>query len=163
MVSDLRLLRLVHLSQLLPVLVLPTILACALVALRSTEPFLRAVARAMRDPAVTEALGAPIRAGFPGGKYSWNGATGVARMRVRLRGAHGAGTVCYRAHRAEGQWQFELLRIDLDGGATVHVPPGDVPQMTESVRIEARRRLTVCAVLCFLSLAVLSAPSLWFR
>ena len=63
-------------------------------AIKSTDVYKHALARAKADPAVIEALGSPIKEGFlVSGNTNVNGASGEANLAIPVSGPKGNGTI----------------------------------------------------------------------
>ena len=96
--------------------------------MKSSGAYKQALVAARADPAVEQALGAPIDAGFiVSGSVSVSGSSGDADLSIPVSGPKGKGTLHVRATRSMGEWQFTELvlevaqtgeRIDLLAGAT---------------------------------------------
>ena len=103
------------------------ILAIVFGALKSSDAYKTAVARAKANPAVVEALGTPIEEGlFLSGKTNVNGPSGEADLSIPLSGPKGKGTLYVLATKSAGQWTYQTLvfedaqpgqRIDLNDSA----------------------------------------------
>jgi hypothetical protein len=88
--------------------------------LRSTPPYPEAVARAQADPAVIAALGEPIDTGwFVQGKTSTSGASGESELAIPLMGSHHEGTLYVVAEKRAGEWRYETLAVNVDGGERI--------------------------------------------
>jgi hypothetical protein len=75
-------------------------------AVKSTDVYKDALARAKRHPAVTEALGAPMREGFlVSGNTNVNGASGEANLSIPISAPKGKGTIYVAAKKSLGQWE----------------------------------------------------------
>lgn len=93
------------------------IVALVFGAIRSSGPYQHAVTRAQSDPAVIAALGEPIHAGwFVQGNINLNGASGKADLAIPLDGARTDGTLYVVAEKRAGEWRYETLAINVDGG-----------------------------------------------
>jgi hypothetical protein len=105
-----------------------SILVIVFSAMKSTDVYKEALARAKTDPAVIEALGSPIKDGFLiSGNTNVNGATGESNLAIPISGPKGKGTIYVSATKTLGQWNFSGFvvevgqtheRIDL-----LHKPP----------------------------------------
>lgn len=79
-------------------------------SMKASDPYRLAMDRATVSPAVTQALGTPIKAGFfVSGNISVDGASGSADLEIPLSGPKGKGTVYVEAKKAVGQWTFSRL------------------------------------------------------
>ena len=82
-----------------------SILVIVFNAMRSTDVYREALARAKADPAVIEALGSPIKDGFlVSGNTNVNGASGETNLAIPLSGPRGKGTIYVFANKSNGQW-----------------------------------------------------------
>ena len=73
-------------------------------AIKSTDPYKDAFARAKMHPAVIEALGSPIKEGFfVSGNTNVNGAAGEANLAIPISGPKGKGTIYVKAAKSLGQ------------------------------------------------------------
>jgi hypothetical protein len=96
-------------------------------AMKSTDVYKDALARAKANPAVIEALGEPIKDGlFVSGNTNVNGASGESNLAIPISGPKGKGTIYLKAEKSMGRWKYSQLeveiektkeRIDLDGTA----------------------------------------------
>ena len=102
-------------------------------AVKSTDVYKDAVARARSHPAVIESLGSPITEGFlVSGNTNVNGAAGEANLSIPISGPKGKGTVYVAATKSLGGWNYSGLvmeiagthqRIDLLHSSTAANPP----------------------------------------
>jgi hypothetical protein len=102
-------------------------------AIKSTEPYKDAFAKAKMHPAVIEALGSPIKEGFfVSGNTNVNGASGESNLSIPISGPKGKGTIYVKAAKSLGRWSYSGLvmevaathkRIDLLQSSTVANPP----------------------------------------
>ena len=96
------------------------IVALVFGAIRSSSPYQQAVSRAQSDSAVIAALGEPIRTGwFVQGNISTDGASGSADLAIPLDGARTDGTLYVVAHKRAGEWRYETLAVNVDGGERI--------------------------------------------
>ncbi len=94
-------------------------------AMKQSDVYKTALARAKSDPKVVEALGSPIDDGFfCSGNTHVNGASGNADLSIPISGPKGKGTVYVVAEKSAGQWTYSKMvveiektkeRIDLEG------------------------------------------------
>jgi hypothetical protein len=101
-------------------------------AMKSSDAYKSALAKAKADPRVVNALGSPITDGFfVGGQTNVSGTSGHADMNVPISGPKGKGTIYFVASKFAGKWKFEKLmvelantgeRIDLIEGSATTVP-----------------------------------------
>lgn len=93
-----------------------SILAIAFGAMKSTDVYKEALARARKSAAVTEALGTPIKDGFfVSGNTNVNGAGGESNMSIPISGPKGKGTLYFKAEKALGRWNFLGLEAQIEG------------------------------------------------
>jgi hypothetical protein len=94
-----------------------SILVIVFSAMKSTDVYKEALARAKADPAVIEALGSPIRDGFPvSGNTNVTGASGESNLAIPISGPKGKGTIYVSANKSLGQWNY--LRRVVEVGQT---------------------------------------------
>jgi hypothetical protein len=108
------------------------IIAIVFGALKSSDAYKMALARAQADPRVVTALGSPIKDGFLiSGKTNVNGSSGDADLSVSISGPNGSGTIYFVASKFAGEWTFSKLivtvektgeKIDLNEKAPSTVP-----------------------------------------
>jgi Cytochrome oxidase complex assembly protein 1 len=91
-----------------------SILVVVFSAMKSTDVYKEALARAKADPAVIEALGSPIREGFLlSGNTNVNGASGESNLAIPISGPKGKGTIYVSANKALGQWNYSGLVVEV--------------------------------------------------
>lgn len=96
------------------------IIALIFGALKSSSPYQHAVTRAQTDPAVIAALGEPIRTGwFVQGNIGVDGASGNADLAIPLDGSRADGTLYVVAEKKAGEWRYETLAVNVDGGERI--------------------------------------------
>ena len=94
--------------------------ALLLGAIKSSGAYQQALTRAQSDPAVIAALGEPIRAGwFVQGNISASGASGEADLAIPLDGPRADGTLYVVAEKRAGEWRYETLAVNVDGGERI--------------------------------------------
>ena len=101
--------------------------------IKSSEAYVGAMERVRTAPAVTAALGAPIREGFMvSGNIHVSGPTGLAELEIPVSGPRGSATVYVDAAKRLGEWHFDHLivqvasthqRIDLAPAPAAPLPP----------------------------------------
>jgi hypothetical protein len=85
-------------------------------AMKSTDVYKEALARAKTDPAVIEALGSPIKDGFLfSGNSNVNGASGESNLAIPISGPKGKGTIYVSASKSLGRWIYSGLVVELSG------------------------------------------------
>jgi hypothetical protein len=83
-------------------------------AMKSTDVYKEALARAKADPAVIEALGSPIKDGFLMSRNTnVNGASGEANLAIPISGPKGKGTIYVSANKSLGQWNYSGLVVEI--------------------------------------------------
>jgi len=91
-----------------------SILVIVFSAMKSTEVYSEALARAKADPAVIEALGSPIKEGFLiSGNTNVNGASGESNLAIPISGPKGKGPVYVSAIKSLGQWNYPGLVVEV--------------------------------------------------
>src|ERR1700682_4197326 len=74
-------------------------------AMKSSDAYKTALAKAKADPRVVNALGSPIKAGFfVSGKTNVSGSSGHADPAVTISGRQGKGTIYFVATQCAGEW-----------------------------------------------------------
>ena len=83
-------------------------------AMKSSDIYKDALARAKTHPAVIEALGSPVTEGFlVSGNTNVNGASGEANLSVPLSGPKGKGTIYVAATKSLGRWNYSGLVLEI--------------------------------------------------
>ncbi|HEY4255904.1 MAG TPA: cytochrome c oxidase assembly factor Coa1 family protein [Candidatus Udaeobacter sp.] len=83
-------------------------------AVKSTDVYKDALARAKVHPAVIEALGSPISEGFfVSGNTNVNGASGEANLSIPIGGPKGKGTIYAAAKKSLGRWNYSGLVFEI--------------------------------------------------
>ena len=83
-------------------------------AIKSTDTYKDAIARAKMHPAVVEALGSPIKEGFfVSGNTNVNGAAGEANLAIPISGPKGKGTIYAKASKSLGRWSYSDLIVEI--------------------------------------------------
>jgi len=91
-----------------------SILVIVFSAMKSTDVYKEALARAKADPAVIEALGAPIKEGLlMSGSTNVNGASGESNLAIPISGPKGKGTIYVSAHKSLGEWNYSGLVVEV--------------------------------------------------
>lgn len=94
--------------------------ALLLGAIKSSGAYQQALTRAQSDPAVVAALGEPIHAGwFVQGNIGVDGASGEADLAIPLEGTRADGTLYVVAEKRAGEWRYERLAVNVDGGERI--------------------------------------------
>ncbi len=85
-------------------------------AMKSTDAYKMALARAKSDPAVIEVLGSPITDGwFMTGKTNVQGTAGEADIGIPISGPKGKGTIYAVATKSAGRWNYTTLEVEVNG------------------------------------------------
>ena len=85
--------------------------------MKSSQPYVDALEAAQSHPAVIEALGEPIEAGWMlSGNISLNGSSGEADLSFPISGPLGDGTVYVIGDKQAGEWSYSLMEVEI--GAT---------------------------------------------
>ena len=85
-------------------------------AMKSTDVYKEALARTKANPAVTEALGSPIKDGFlVSGNANVNGASGESNLAIPISGPKGKGTIYVSATKSLGRWIYSGLVVEVNG------------------------------------------------
>jgi hypothetical protein len=83
-------------------------------ALKSTDVYKDAVARAKANPAVVEALGSPIQEGiFVSGNSQVSGPSGESNLSIPISGPKGKGTIYLKAVKSLGRWNYVDLVVEI--------------------------------------------------
>ena len=91
-----------------------SILLIVFSALKSTDVYKDALARAKADPAVIGALGSPLQDGFlVSGNTNVNGASGESNLSIPISGPKGKGTIYVSAKKSLGQWNYSGFAFEI--------------------------------------------------
>ena len=83
-------------------------------AMKSSDAYKAALAKAKADPRVVNALGSPITDGFfVSGKTNVSGSSGDADMTIPISGPKGKGTIYFVASKFAGEWTFSKLIVEV--------------------------------------------------
>ena len=83
-------------------------------ALKSTDIYKDALAKARANPEVIDALGSPIKDGmFLSGNTNVNGASGNADLAIPISGPKGKGTIYVAASKSAGRWSYTTLVAEI--------------------------------------------------
>ena len=83
-------------------------------AMKSSDAYKIALAKAQADPRVVNALGFPIKDGFfVSGKTNVSGSSGHADLTVPISGPKGKGTIYFVASKFAGEWTFSKLVVEV--------------------------------------------------
>ena len=94
-------------------------------ALKQSDAYKLAIARAKADPRVVAALGSPIEEGwYLSGNTNVNGASGNADLSIPISGPKGKGTIYAVATKSAGEWTYSKLEVKIDStGETIDLGP----------------------------------------
>lgn len=85
-------------------------------ALKSSDAYKTAVARAKANPQVIEALGTPIEEGrFLSGKTNVDGSSGDADLTIPISGPKGKAKIYAVATKTAGRWKYSTLEVEVTG------------------------------------------------
>lgn len=88
----------------------------AFTAMKSSDVYRGAVARAEAHPAVREALGEPLRTGwYLTGNIDTSGSSGHADISIPLKGSQRDGTLYAVASKSAGRWTYDTLEVEVEG------------------------------------------------
>ena len=91
------------------------VISIAFGALKSSDAYKVALAKAKADPRVVNALGSPIKGGFfVSGKTNVTGSSGQADLTVPISGPNGKGTIYFVASKFAGEWTFSRLIVEVE-------------------------------------------------
>jgi uncharacterized integral membrane protein len=91
-----------------------SILLLVFSAMKSSDVYKDALAKAQAEPAVIEALGTPIRDGmFASGSTHVDGASGDANLAIPVSGPKGKGTLYVVASKSAGHWNYSILALEV--------------------------------------------------
>ena len=83
-------------------------------AMKSTDVYKEALARAKANSAVIDALGSPVTEGFlVSGNTNVNGASGEANLSIPISGPNGKGTIYAVASKSLGRWSYSGLVVEI--------------------------------------------------
>jgi Cytochrome oxidase complex assembly protein 1 len=84
-------------------------------AVKSSDVYKDALARAKIHPAVIEALGSPVIEGFLlSGNTNVNGASGEANLSIPVSGPKRKGTIYVAATKSLGRWNYSGLVLEIE-------------------------------------------------
>ena len=84
-------------------------------AVKATDVYKDALARAKVNPSVIQMLGSPIKEGFlVSGNTNVNGASGEANLSIPISGPKGKGTIYVAANKSLGEWNYSGLVVEIE-------------------------------------------------
>ena len=90
------------------------ILIIVLGAMKTSDVYRDALARAKASDAVVEVLGSPIKDGlFVSGSTNVNGASGEANLAIPISGPKGKGTLYVAATKSVGVWNYSSIVLEV--------------------------------------------------
>lgn len=94
-------------------------------AMKQTDVYQTALARAKADQRVTSALGTPIEEGwFLSGNANVSGSSGEADLTIPISGPKGKGTIYVVATKFAGEWTYSKMVVKIDSsGETIDLNP----------------------------------------
>ena len=96
------------------------IVMVAFTAMKSSDVYKTALARAKADPRVQQALGSDIHDGmFTSGKTNVTGPSGDADLSIPISGPKGKATIYVVATKSAGEWQYSKLIVKTDNGEEI--------------------------------------------
>ena len=102
------------------VVFLCTIVLVVFSAMKSSDVYKTALARAKADSRVRQALGSHIHDGmFPTGKTNVTGPSGEAELSIPISGSKGKGTIYVIATKSAGEWQYSKLTVKTEDGQEI--------------------------------------------
>jgi hypothetical protein len=97
-----------------------TIMVAVFGAIKSSDAYKGALARAKADSRVTQAIGTPIKEGwFVGGKTEVSGGSGTSDLTIPIEGPNGKATIYAVATKFAGDWKYSKLVVKIDGTGEV--------------------------------------------
>jgi hypothetical protein len=95
-------------------------------ALKSSDAYKMAVARAKADPRVVAVLGTPIEEGmFLSGHTNVDGASGESDLSIPISGPKGKATIYATAKKFAGKWTYEKLVVQPGSGDQIDLLEGE--------------------------------------
>jgi hypothetical protein len=83
-------------------------------AMKSTDVYQEALARAKANSAVIAILRSPIKEGFLiSGNTNVNGASGETNLSIPISGPNGKGTIYVAANKSLGRWNYSGLIVEI--------------------------------------------------
>ncbi len=85
-------------------------------AMKSSDVYKQAVARAKANPQVVEKLGTPIEEGFlVSGNIDASPGRGQAKLTIPISGPKGSATIFADAEKRGAEWEFSVLEVVIEG------------------------------------------------
>lgn len=98
-----------------------SILLLVFSAMKSSDAYKIALARAKADPRVEAAIGTPIKEGlFVSGSTKVTGGSGESDITIPIHGPKGRARIYAVATKSEGEWKYSKLKVKVEGtGETI--------------------------------------------
>jgi Cytochrome oxidase complex assembly protein 1 len=91
-----------------------TVVVLIFSAIRSSDVYRTAVARAKADPRVIEAIGTPVtESWFVSGSTSVEGGSGKSDLSIPIHGPKGEATIYAVATKSAGEWEYSRLVVKI--------------------------------------------------
>jgi hypothetical protein len=104
----------------------------AFTAMKSSDVYKTALARAKADPRVQQALGSDIHEGmFTSGKTNVTGPSGDADLSIPISGSKGKATIYVVATKSAGEWQYSKLTVKTDSGEEIDLTGKSASETTD--------------------------------
>ena len=85
-------------------------------ALRSTDTYKTAVARAKANPRLQQAIGTPMETGWlVSGSTHVTGGSGSSELSIPIEGPRGKATIYVVATKSAGDWEYSKMVVKVDG------------------------------------------------
>jgi hypothetical protein len=92
------------------------ILAVVFGSMKNEEIYKQSVAKARAHPAVVQKLGTPIEEGWMfTGSFNVTPEHGEAKIGIPISGPRGKGTIHVDAVKQAGEWQYNILEVEIEG------------------------------------------------
>ncbi|MDQ6765430.1 MAG: cytochrome c oxidase assembly factor 1 family protein [Verrucomicrobiota bacterium] len=94
-------------------------------AMKSSDSYKYAVARAKADPRVISALGRPIREGwFLSGSTHVSGGSGESDLEIPISGPKGKATIYVSVTKSAGKWSYSKMTVQPASGDDIDLTDG---------------------------------------
>lgn len=109
------------------------IVAVVFGAMKQSEPYKVAMARAQADSRARQALGSSIHSGyFVTGSTNVSGGSGKADISIPVSGSKGSGTIYVVAEKSGGEWEYSKMELKVDKGDTIDLNSKEAKKETDS-------------------------------
>ncbi len=101
---------------------------------KSSDVYREALARAEKDPRVTDALGSPLEVGWMiSGSIETTGPSGQADIAIPVSGPRGSARIYATAEKRAGRWRFDTLLMRTPEGREIDLlDPASFAPLPES-------------------------------